>query len=75
MLINGQYIFITYDSAGREADADLRAAATNKMECFVIIINDWKQLAIITKCTILDVAAALDALLERKNLQQLIKIN
>ena len=37
-------------------DADLvssrdgsRAAATSKMECFVIIVNGWKPLAIITK--------------------------
>ena len=37
-----------------------RAAATSKMECFVIIVNDWKPLTIITKCSILDVAAALD---------------
>ena len=37
-----------------------RAAATSKMECFVIIVNDWKLLTIITKSSILDVAAALD---------------
>ena len=37
-----------------------RAAGTSKMECFVIIVNDWKPLTIITKCSILDVAAALD---------------
>ena len=37
-----------------------RAAATSKMECFVIIINAWKPLTIITKHSILDVAAALD---------------
>ena len=40
-----------------------RAAATSKMEHFVIIVNDWKPLTIITKCPILDVAAALDPLL------------
>ena len=34
-----------------------RAAATSKMERFVIIVND---LTIITKCSILDVAATLD---------------
>ena len=36
------------------------AAATSKMECFVIIVNGWKPLTIITKCSILDVAAVLD---------------
>ena len=30
------------------------------MELFVIIVNGWKPLAIITKCSILDVAAVLD---------------
>ena len=34
--------------------------AISKMECFVIIVNGWKPLAIITKPSILDVAAALD---------------
>ena len=37
-----------------------RDAATSKMECFVIIVNGWKPLAIITKWSFLDVAAALD---------------
>ena len=37
-----------------------RTAATSKMECFVIIVNGWKPLTIITKHSILDVAAALD---------------
>ena len=37
-----------------------RAAATSKMECFVIIVNGWKPLTIITKHSILDVAVALD---------------
>ena len=37
-----------------------RAASTSKMECFVIIVNGWKRLTIITKRFILDVAAALD---------------
>ena len=36
------------------------AAATSKMECFVIIVNGWKPLTIITKHSILDDAAALD---------------
>ena len=37
-----------------------RTAATFKMERFVIIFNGWKPLTIITKCSILDVAAVLD---------------
>ena len=37
-----------------------RTAATSKMEHFVIIVNGWKPLTIITKRSILDVAAALD---------------
>ena len=35
-------------------------AATSKIERFVIIVNGWKPLTIITKPSILDVAAALD---------------
>ena len=37
-----------------------RAAATSKMECFVIIVNNFQPLIIITKHSILDAAAALD---------------
>ena len=37
-----------------------RIAATSKMERFVIIVNGWKPLTIITKRSILDVAAVLD---------------
>ena len=40
-----------------------RAATTSKMERFVIIVNGWKPLTIITKRSILDFAAALDTLL------------
>ena len=40
--------------------AESRAAATSKMERFVIIVNGWKPLTIITKRSILDVSAALD---------------
>ena len=35
-------------------------AATSKMECFVMIVNGWQPLTIITKRSILDLAAALD---------------
>ena len=37
-----------------------RTAATSKMERFMIIVNGWKPLTIITKSSILDVAAVLD---------------
>ena len=37
-----------------------RTAATSRMELFVIIVNDFQPLTIITKCSILDVAPALD---------------
>ena len=36
-----------------------RAAATSKIECFVIIVNGFQPLSIITKRSILDVAVAL----------------
>ena len=48
-------IFFTYILRGGS-----RAAATSKMKYFVIIVNGWKPLTIITKRSILDVAAALD---------------
>ena len=44
----------------KELRGGSRAAATSKMECFVIIVNSWKPLTIITKHFILDVAAVLD---------------
>ena len=37
-----------------------RAAATSKMERSVIIVNGWKPLTIITKCSIFDDAVTLD---------------
>ena len=37
-----------------------RAAATSNMEYFVIIVNGFQPLTIVTKRSILDVAAALD---------------
>ena len=35
-------------------------AATSKMERFVVIVNGWKPLTIITKRSVLDVAAVLE---------------
>ena len=43
-----------------KAEAGSRAAATSKIERFVIIANGLQPLTIITKDSILDVAAALD---------------
>ena len=37
-----------------------RAAVTSKVERFLIIVNGWKPITIITKCSILGVATALD---------------
>ena len=37
-----------------------RTAASSKMELFVIIVNGFQPLSIITKCSMLDVAAVLD---------------
>ena len=44
-----------------------RSAATSKMERFVIIVNGWKLLTIITKRSILDVAANLGPPLRRSS--------
>ena len=44
-----------------------RTAATSKMEHFVIIVNGWKPLIIITKSSIVDVAAVLDPPLEMQD--------
>ena len=41
-----------------------RTAATCNMECFVITVNDRKPLTVISKPSILDVAAVLDPLLK-----------
>ena len=41
-----------------------RTAATSKMEHFAIIVNGLKPLTIITKSSILDVAAVLDPSLQ-----------
>ena len=37
-----------------------RAAATSKMQRFVVIINGFQPLTVITKCSILDAAVVLD---------------
>ena len=42
-----------------------RNAATSKVKLFVIIVNSWKPLTVITKSSTLDVAAVIDPLLMR----------
>ena len=49
------FIILSTNIRGRS-----RAAVTSKMECFVLIVNSFQPLTIITKLYILDVAAALD---------------
>ena len=53
-------MFLMFD----EIRGGSRTAATSKMEHFMIMVNGWKPLTIITKRSILDVAAALDPTLE-----------
>ena len=50
------FLFLGNDFKG--VRGGLRTAATSKMNHFVIIVNGWKLLIIITKCSILDVAVA-----------------
>ena len=45
---------------GDQCRGGSRTAATSKMEGFLIIVKGWKPLSIITKRSILDVAAVLD---------------
>ena len=47
----------------RNSRGRYRTAATSKMERLLIIVNDFQLLTIITKCSILDVVAVLDPLL------------
>ena len=49
---------VTYENPRTRGGS--RTAATSKMERFVIIVNGWKPLTIITKRPILDVAVVLD---------------
>ena len=54
----GKYLLQNNKSKGIRVAS--RAAAPSKMERFVIIVNGFQPLTIITKHSILDVAAALD---------------
>ena len=51
-----------------------RTAATSKMEHFVIIVNGWKPLTIITKSSIFDVAAVLDPPLKIVNRDKILML-
>ena len=55
-----QAIFKILYMNGANVRGGSRAAATSKMERFVIIANGFQPLTIITKRSVLDVAAALD---------------
>ena len=55
-------------SESKDIRGGSRAAATSKMKRFVIIVNGFQPLTIITKHSTLDVAAALDPLLSFNSL-------
>ena len=52
-----------------------RTTTTSKMEHFVIIVNGFQPLTIITKCSILGIAAVLDPSLPLKLHQSLVNIS
>ena len=59
-MMHRNYLLLVIKTFSTHNRGRSRAAATSKMECFVIILNGWKQVNIITKHFILDVAASLD---------------
>ena len=66
------YLYLVYQLRGGS-----RAAATSKMECFVIIVHGFqpKAVTIITKHSILDAAATLDPPLKLLNLYETINLH
>ena len=52
-------LFLRNDHHGYKIRGESRTVATSKIELFVIIVNSLKPITIITKCSILDVAAVL----------------
>ena len=68
LVTSNRHLFFSHLIASRGGS---RTVATSKMEHFVIIVNGWKPLTIITKSFILDVAAVLDLLLvsSKENLE------
>ena len=61
---NFSFVFANLD-VNKENRNESKPVATSKMERFVIIVNGWKPLTIITKCPILDVAEVLDPPVEK----------
>ena len=58
-LISGKYLRKFYKSLN-VLKCGSRTAATSKMKHFLIIVNSFQSLTVITKSSILDVAAVLD---------------
>ena len=61
-MLTATWFIFTTDSLVEPIRGGSRTAATSKMERFVIIVNGFQPLTIITKRSILDVAAVLDRL-------------
>ena len=55
-----KHMHLTHLTTNNSTRGGSRAAAISRMECFVIIVNGFQPLTIITKHSILDVVAALD---------------
>ena len=60
-----QALKIHYDDFGSDYESLSRTAVTSKVVLFVIIVNGFQPLIIITKSSTLDVAAFLDPSLSR----------
>ena len=52
-----------------------RTAATSKMERFVIVAKGWKPLTVVTKCSVLYVAAVLDPPAHLRLLMKILILN
>ena len=55
-----ELVFVLFEEWVMIDRGESRTAATSKMEIFVILINGFQPLTIITKCSILDVTTVLD---------------
>ena len=65
LFLNKGFIYVLPEYFESGSRGGSRTAATSKVEMFVIIVNGWKPLTIITKSSTLDVAAVLDPPLGR----------
>ena len=72
LILKFMYIIFCLLTEPQTVKGGPRTAATSKMELFEIIVNGFQPLTIITKCSILDVAAALDPPLTMLQLKILI---